>query len=55
VGFYVTGISTLELHPEFPPRLGTLTKPGRFKHLRRGSLLIAQPQRKGPGDVSHSL
>jgi hypothetical protein len=25
VAFYVTGISTPEVHPEFPPLLGTLT------------------------------
>jgi hypothetical protein len=25
VAFYVTGISTPEVHPEFPPRPGTLT------------------------------
>jgi len=25
VAFYVTGISTPELHPKFPPLLGTLT------------------------------
>jgi hypothetical protein len=25
VAFYVTGISTGEVHPEFPPLLGTLT------------------------------
>jgi len=24
VAFYVTGISTPEVHPEFPPLLGTL-------------------------------
>jgi hypothetical protein len=26
VAFYVTGISTPEVHPEFPPLLGTLTR-----------------------------
>jgi hypothetical protein len=29
VALYVTGISTPEAHPEFPPLLGTLTKPVR--------------------------
>jgi hypothetical protein len=29
VAFYVTGISTPEVHPEFPPRPGTLTHRGR--------------------------
>jgi hypothetical protein len=28
VALYVTGISTPELHPEFPPLLGTLTSRG---------------------------
>jgi hypothetical protein len=27
VALYVTGISTPEVHPEFPPLLGTLTQP----------------------------
>jgi hypothetical protein len=27
VALYVTGISTPEVHPEFPPLLGTLTIP----------------------------
>jgi hypothetical protein len=29
VALYVTGISTSEVHPEFPPLLGTLTRIGR--------------------------
>ncbi len=28
MALYVTGISTPEVHPEFPPRLGTLTRGG---------------------------
>ena len=28
MAFYVTGISTPEVHPEFPPLLGTLTEAG---------------------------
>jgi hypothetical protein len=28
VALYVTGISTPEVHPEFPPRCGTLTRFG---------------------------
>ena len=28
VALYVTGISTPEVHPEFPPLLGTLTRDG---------------------------
>jgi hypothetical protein len=29
VALYVTGISTPEVHPEFPPRCGTLTNTPR--------------------------
>jgi hypothetical protein len=32
VAFYVTGISTPEVHPEFPPLLGTLTMAVGRKH-----------------------
>jgi hypothetical protein len=31
VAFYVTGISTPEVHPEFPPLLGTLTAASRLR------------------------
>jgi hypothetical protein len=32
VAIYVTGISTPEVHPEFPPLLGTLTRRIRLGH-----------------------
>jgi hypothetical protein len=35
VAFYVTGISTSEVHLESPPLLGTLTADGRRRHHRR--------------------
>jgi hypothetical protein len=34
VAIYVTGISTPEVHPEFPPLLGTLTGKG-FEEMAR--------------------
>jgi len=36
VAIYVTGISTPEVHPEFPPLLGTLTtRQHQSLHVRR--------------------
>jgi hypothetical protein len=32
VAFYVTGISTPEVHPEFPPPRGTLTARNKYVH-----------------------
>jgi hypothetical protein len=34
VALYVTGISTPEVHPEFPPLLGTLTRVSSGIHIR---------------------
>jgi hypothetical protein len=55
VALYVTGISTPEVHPEFPPLLGTLTvRAGAIirhirNEIRRGTLIPPlRPLRPSP-------
>jgi hypothetical protein len=54
VAIYVTGISTPEVHPEFPPLLGTLTRGGAAespggklvnRYVERGALGVGRGMR----------
>jgi len=49
VAFYVTGISTPEVHPESPPLLGTLTTCCLAYELR--AVRLADPRRQAQGCV----